>query len=776
MATFDFEQNWKKLHEGLQLIMNICLNIELNRKISPVEWTNLYNIVYTWCTRPEEQRKEELYRKASNFFDNIVQQQELKLREYQDGEILLREYLKTFGNFNSAAGKIRNIFAYMHRYWIPAQLSNGDIKARPLDHLALFHWREKCYAKLKPRLLTAILDLVDRERCGEQVDKTLLSSMVLSFVRLGSFDESPLAFYKAEFQDAFIQRTKEFYAKESDGFLAQNSVSEYMKRAELRINQEQLNAVHYLHPSTESDLKRAIEEVLIARHNEVLQNEFQAMLRDDKDDDMRRFFSLLSRIPNGLTSSATTMKSYLQDVGMNIVREQSTKLDTKAAVKNAIPLIQALLNLHKKYASIVKRCFSDHKLFSQAMDDAFTFFINKNVGVFSMAELLNFFVDHVLKGGEKLAEEQMDETLENIVRLFSYFNDKDVFYLAFRRSLSKRLLSRKVNEEAERSFIGKLKMCCGDVYTKKLEGMFNDIKTSDENAPAFKEYLKSSGLNITIDLTVQVLNDLNWPLSKQTDLVLSQEMAAAQKAFEDFYHKTNGKRKLTWLYNHGTVNVLHFFNDKGRLRKVEMIMSAVQACILLLFNDTDKLSFKEIQTVLNVNEEMLRFAIAPLVYEKVKILNRIVDNENNEDENNSRDVDDEDNSRQKKAEKKPTTKEVDSEEISTSDYFTLYPLKRVMKTRVIYPPGSTKTLKRESENVHEKTQQDRIIKIELALVRIMKSRNVCTQQDLIAEASRQLMPFFRPDPRVMKKRIENLMERGFMRRDENDQKRIHYVA
>jgi hypothetical protein len=99
-----------------------------------------------------------------------------------------------------------------------------------------------------------------------------------------------------------------------------------------------------------------------------------------------------------------------------------------------------------------------------------------------------------------------------------------------------------------------------------------------------------------------------------------------------------------------------------------------------------------------------------------------------------------------------------------------------MKAKVVYPPGSTKILKRESEGVHEKTQQDRIIKIELALVRIMKSRNVCTQQDLIAEASRQLMPFFRPDPRIMKKRIENLMERGFMRRDENDQKRIHYVA
>jgi len=114
--------------------------------------------------------------------------------------------------------------------------------------------------------------------------------------------------------------------------------------------------------------------------------------------------------------------------------------------------------------------------------------------------------------------------------------------------------------------------------------------------------------------------------------------------------------------------------------------------------------------------------------------------------------------------------------ILSTDAFSIAVMKKLPKTKLTFPPGSTKMLKQESDLVHEKTQQDRIIKIELALVRVMKSRNVCTQQELIGEASRQLMAFFRPDPRIMKKRIETLMERGFMRRDENDQKLIHYVA
>jgi len=113
------------------------------------------------------------------------------------------------------------------------------------------------------------------------------------------------------------------------------------------------------------------EKVLIEKHMNTLQDEFQLMLRDNKDTDMTRFYGLLSRIPNGLNNSANTLKLYLTEVGMGIVKEQSTKLQTKQAVSNSVNLINSLLELHKKYSNIIKRCFSDHKLFIQAMDETF---------------------------------------------------------------------------------------------------------------------------------------------------------------------------------------------------------------------------------------------------------------------------------------------------------------------------------------------------------------------------------------------------------------------
>jgi len=221
-----------------------------------------------------------------------------------------------------------------------------------------------------------------------------------------------------------------------------------------------------------------------------LQEEFQSMLRDDKYKDMTRFYNLLSRILNGLNNSSNTLKQYLTNVGMGVVKEQSSKLQSKQAVSNSINLINSLLALHKKYADIIKQCFQDHKLFVQAMDEAFTKFINVEVGAFTMAELLNFYVDHLFKGNEKLPEDQLEDTTESVVRLFTYFDDKDLFYAAFRRSLSKRLLSRKINEDAERNFIAKLKRRCGEVYTKKLEGMFNDIKISTEKKMNLRTIVK----------------------------------------------------------------------------------------------------------------------------------------------------------------------------------------------------------------------------------------------------------------------------------------------
>jgi len=135
--------------------------------------------------------------------------------------------------------------------------------------------------------------------------------------------------------------------------------------------------------------------------------------------------------------------------------------------------------------------------------------------------------------------------------------------------------------------------------------------------------LKENKKKLPLDTNVVVLNDLYWPLQKGLELVLPAEFTGSASAFEEYYKTTTEKRKLTWLYNQGTVAVQHtFLDEKKKAKRIEVQVSVIQAAILMLFNDDSSHSFKDIQSELNVNEEQLKFSIAPLIYAKFPLLKR----------------------------------------------------------------------------------------------------------------------------------------------------------
>ena len=63
-------------------------------------------------------------------------------------------------------------------------------------------------------------------------------------------------------------------------------------------------------------------------------------------------------------------------------------------------------------------------------------------------------------------------------------------------------------------------------------------------------------------------------------------------------------------------------------------------------------------------------------------------------------------------------------------------------------------------------KQDRKLAIEACIVRVMKARNQLTHQQLVMEVSQSLSSIFKPDARIIKKRIEDLIQRDYLERDE----------
>lgn len=65
----------------------------------------------------------------------------------------------------------------------------------------------------------------------------------------------------------------------------------------------------------------------------------------------------------------------------------------------------------------------------------------------------------------------------------------------------------------------------------------------------------------------------------------------------------------------------------------------------------------------------------------------------------------------------------------------------------------------EKLSTKQTVDEDRKHAVEASIVRVMKARKTMPHQQLVMEVSGQLMKLFKPDPKVIKNRIESLISR-----------------
>merc|ERR1719384_2886177 len=117
---------------------------------------------------------------------------------------------------------------------------------------------------------------------------------------------------------------------------------------------------------------------------------------------------------------------------------------------------------------------------------------------------------------------EMEKTMDNVVTLYGYIRDKDIFERDYQTYLSHRLLQDlSESEHAEKSMIGKLKTESGYHWTSKLEDMFKDIQRSKE---LMSEFNKKHGSTLPIELSVSVCTTGAWPNSTIVETTMPDEL------------------------------------------------------------------------------------------------------------------------------------------------------------------------------------------------------------------------------------------------------------
>ena len=320
--------------------------------------------------------------------------------------------------------------------------------------------------------------------------------------------------------------------------------------------------------------------------------------------------------------------------------------------------------------------------------------------------------------------------------LFRFLQEKDVFEKYFKQHLAKRLLGgRTVSDDAERSFILKLKTECGYQFTSKIEGMFTDMRTSRDTMAAWQQHERLAGGEssdaaplASSSLSVQVLTTGSWPTSAGAHCNLPAELEYCSEAFRTFYLSKHTGRRLVWQTNMGSADLRAVFGTSRH----ELNVSTYQMCILLLFNAADMLTYADIAAQTAIPPADLKRNLQSLACVKGRNVLR----------------------------KEPASKDIEESDVfHFNDRFTCK-LHKVKIGTVV----AAKESEPEKAETRQRIEDDRKPQIEAAIVRIMKSRRVMDHNAIIAEVTTQLGGRFMPNPVVVKKRIESLIEREFLER------------
>jgi cullin 3 len=330
--------------------------------------------------------------------------------------------------------------------------------------------------------------------------------------------------------------------------------------------------------------------------------------------------------------------------------------------------------------------------------------------------------------------------MEHVVMLYGYIRDKDIFERDYQQYLAHRLLQDlSESEQAEKSMIGKLKTESGYHWTSKLEDMFKDIQRSKE---LMQEFNLNHGRDYEIELAVSVCTTGAWPSSSLPPCKMPSDIIQVCERFRQFYVKRHSGRKLNFRMDQGKADVAVTFSHKTGVKKT-LVVSTYQMMFLLLFNQKNTLTFKEMIDLTAVPKDDASIHILSLAHPKIKVLR-----------------------------KNPNTKDIDDDH-----KFQLNPKFQNARQKIVIPLLSKLKAKQNDKTDQENMEAIKLLRrhqMDAAIVRIMKARKTAKHVDLTAEVVKQLKSRFMPKPVEIKKRIANLIELEYLERDEGDRSLYHY--
>jgi cullin 1 len=704
----NFDEAWNQIfNNGVIPLLNFLDNNDRNnddKLFDKKTYIEIYTICYNISTQKSPYNfSNNLYQKYIDIIgDYLLNNVTNKLKNTND-DFILKEFIRHFNNLNIMVKWMRNFMIYLERYYIKSQhldtfenISNKLFKNLILD-------------KFKIKITNLLINAINNIRYYG-----LDNDYIVNVINI--YEEMDM--YNNYFINEFLESSREYYLITASKWLLEYNLLEYLNNIELLIKKEKQIISKYLHNDDEEKIIDILyNEILIKNFNKILSNEFfgfNYMLDNLLLDNLFQLYNLSNKFTEQLNYMSILFKDYML---------KNSNFDSN---------IEELILINNKYNNIISRSFQNNNIFQKVKKDVFTSILNKDNNI----ELIITFIDKLFKSNDINLS---DSCIDNIIKLYIYLTDKDLFIEQYRISLSKRLLNNNntINNDLEKLIITKIKIESGLQLTSKIEGMINDLILSNEYNKLFTEYLIDNSINNNIN--INILTNSHWPNFKLYDIIIPNEMKKITFIFNDYFIQKYNNRKISWIYTQGNILLTIILNKKV----YDMNVTTLQAIVLLLFNNinninNETLDFNTIFKLTNIPEEILKRILHSLSCGKIRILKKV---------------------------------DLNEKVIKNTDIFRLNKDFSNSLRKFKIPMPSFDDIKEKSNIVEE----NRIYLIDSLIVRIMKTRKTMNHHNLISEVLSQLINF-KVEIKYIKQRIESLIEREFLERDENQKDFYNYLA
>ena len=286
------ERSWDKLRKAV-IAIQTATSIDTSLE-------ELYQAVENLCSHGmAEQVYCQLRDLVESHTKNMVQQ---FLGESMDKLIFMKKMNEAWSGHCQQIIMCRSIFLFLDRTYVlqhPGVLSIWDLGLDTFRRHILTH------QLVQTRTVEGILMLIEQERHGDMVDRSLLKSLLRML--------ADLQIYQEAFEKKFLAATEKLYSAEGQKLINDLPVPGYLAHAEKRLKEENERLLHYLDQSSKWQLIHSVEKQLLAQHlASILNKGLDFLLEENRIEDLQLMYSLLGRVKNGQVELCSKMAEYVK--------------------------------------------------------------------------------------------------------------------------------------------------------------------------------------------------------------------------------------------------------------------------------------------------------------------------------------------------------------------------------------------------------------------------------------------------------------------------------